>query len=42
MEKENNIQAIKLTHPKLLQVVETGIRLGQPVLIENIEEILDP
>jgi len=38
MEKENNIQAIKLSNPKFLQIVETGIRMGLPILLENIEE----
>ena len=42
MERDNNIQATKLSNPKFLQVVETGIRLGQPVLLENIDETLDP
>ena len=42
MEKDNNIQAVKPSNPKFLQVVETGIRLGQPVLLENIGEGLDP
>lgn len=42
MEKENNLQAVKLSNPRFLPVVENGIRLGQPVLIENIGEQLDP
>lgn len=42
MEKENNIQIIKLSNPKFLQIVENGIRMGMPVLLENVEEILDP
>jgi len=42
MEKENNLQVIKLSNPKFLQIVETGIRMGLPVLLENIEEQLDP
>lgn len=42
MEKENNLQVIKLSNPKFLQIVETGIRMGLPVLLENIEEVLDP
>ena len=42
MEKENNIHSIKLSNPKFLQIVENAIRLGQPVLIENIDETLDP
>lgn len=42
MEKDNNIQAIKLSNPKFLPIIETAIRLGQPVLLENVEEQLDP
>lgn len=42
MEKENNVQAVKLSNPRFLPVVENGIRLGQPVLLENIGEVLDP
>ena len=42
MEKENNLQVIKLSYAKFLQVVENGIRMGQPILLENIEETLDP
>jgi len=33
---------MKLSNPKFLQIIETGIRLGQPVLLENIDEALDP
>jgi len=42
MEKDNNLQTIKLSNPKFLQIIENGIRLGQPILLENIEEQLDP
>jgi dynein heavy chain len=42
MEKENNCQVIKLSHNKFLQIVENSIRLGLPVLLENILETLDP
>lgn len=42
MEKENNIKSVKLSNPKFLPMIENGIRLGQPVLIENIGETLDP
>ncbi len=42
MEKENNLQVIKLSYAKFLQVIENGIRMGQPVLLENIDETLDP
>lgn len=42
MEKDNNLKVIKLSNPKFLKIVEDSIRLGNPVLLENIEEILDP
>jgi len=42
MEKENNCQVIKLSNNKFLQIVENSIRMGMPVLLENIEEQLDP
>ena len=42
MEKENNIQVIELSNPKFLQIIENSIRMGMPVLLENIEETLDP
>jgi len=42
MEKENQLQVTKLSNIKFLQIVENGIRLGNPVLIENIDESLDP
>ena len=42
MEKENNLQVIKLTNPKFLNICDNSIRLGYPVLLENIAETLDP
>lgn len=42
MEKDNNLQVIKLSYNKFLQVVENGVRMGNPVLLENIDESLDP
>ena len=42
MEKDNNLQVIKLSDPKKGQYLMNGIRLGQPVLLENIKEFLDP
>jgi dynein heavy chain, axonemal len=41
-EKDNNLQTIKLSNPKFLGVVELAIRYGQPVLLENVGEVLDP
>ena len=31
-----------LNHPKFYRILENCIRFGQPLLIENIEEELDP
>lgn len=42
MEKENKINVIKLSNPKFLKIIEDSIRNGLPVLLENIEETLDP
>ena len=42
MEKENNLQVIKLSNPKFLNICDTAIRLGYSVLLENIQETLDP
>jgi len=42
MEKSNNLKIIKLSNPKFLNIVDTSIRMGFPVLLENIEETLDP
>jgi len=41
-EKDNNLQTIKLSNAKFLGVVELAIRYGQPVLLENVGEVLDP
>ena len=32
----------KLSNDKFLKLIEAAIRLGQPVLLENIDETLDP
>ncbi|TGZ67987.1 hypothetical protein CRM22_004505 [Opisthorchis felineus] len=42
MEEENNLQVIKLTDMNLLRSLETCIRLGYPMLIEDVGETLDP
>jgi len=41
-EKDNGLQVTKLSNPKFLALVELGIRYGQPVLIENVGDTLDP
>jgi len=42
MEKTNNHKVIKLSNPKFLNIIDTSIRMGFPVLLENVEEKLDP
>jgi len=42
MERDNNIQVIKLSTPKFQNVLTNSIKLGQTVLLENIDEQLDP
>ena len=42
MEKENNLQVTKLSNPKFLKIIEVCLPAGNPVLIENIDESLDP
>lgn len=42
MEKQNNHKVIKLSNPKFLTIIDNAIRLGFPVLLENVEEKLDP
>ena len=41
-EKSNRIQVIKLTESTYLRTLENCIRVGNPVLLENVEEKLDP
>lgn len=42
MEKHNSHKVIKLSNPKFLNIIESSIRMGFPVLLENVEEKLDP
>ena len=42
MYKENNLQLCKLSDANFLRTLENGIRYGNPVLLENVEEELDP
>lgn len=42
MQKENGLQVIKLSDSKFITRVDPCIRNGQPVLLENILETLDP
>jgi len=41
MDRET-IKTIKLTELNYAKTLETGIRFGNPVLLENVEEKLDP
>jgi dynein heavy chain, axonemal len=40
--RENKLQIIKLSQADFLRTLENAIRFGQPVLLENVEEELDP
>jgi len=42
MEKANNLTYFKMFNPKMAQFITLSIKNGKPVLLENIEEILDP
>ena len=42
MERENNVQVIKLTDGDYLRTLENAIQFGLPVLLENVKEELDP
>jgi len=41
MDRET-IKVIKLTDLNYAKTLETGIRFGNPILLENVEETLDP
>lgn len=42
MYKNEQLQVCKLTETNFLRTLENGIRFGRPVLLENVEEELDP
>jgi dynein heavy chain len=42
MEKDNKLVLLKLTTPNFLRSVSAAVRIGQPCLVEDIEEALDP
>lgn len=42
MELPNNLKIIKLTDSNFLRILEMAIRLGYPVLLEEVGETLDP
>ncbi|KAL7709827.1 dynein heavy chain cytosolic putative [Lotmaria passim] len=41
MEQERNLRVVKLTDPNYMRTLENAIRVGLPVLIENVGESLD-
>lgn len=42
MEQDNNLKVCKLTDSNLIRILEAAIRLGTPVLIQEVGEVLDP
>uniref|UniRef100_A0A336LHG4 CSON012522 protein n=1 Tax=Culicoides sonorensis TaxID=179676 RepID=A0A336LHG4_CULSO len=42
LEKENDLKVTKLSDPMLMRLIESAIRQGSPILIEEIGETLDP
>lgn len=42
MEAENNIKISEMNNPNLMRIIENCIRLGLPVMIYNVGEVLDP
>jgi len=42
MERSRKLKICKMTQSDFLRTLENSIRVGQPVLMENIEEFLDP
>ncbi|KAF2360955.1 Dynein heavy chain AAA module D4 [Trinorchestia longiramus] len=42
MEKDNSLQVLKLSDPDFIRALENCVQYGQPVLLENVSEELDP
>ncbi|XP_050519336.1 dynein axonemal heavy chain 6 [Diabrotica virgifera virgifera] len=42
LETENQLKVIKLTDSNFMRTVETAVTIGIPVLLEEVEEALDP
>jgi len=42
MEKERQVRIMKFTDGNYLKLLEAGIRMGNPVLMENVGEEMDP
>ena len=41
MEKDNNLDIIKLSEKDYLRTLENGVRFGKPVILENVAEVLE-
>jgi dynein heavy chain, axonemal len=41
MERDNNLKIIKLSDPNYMRTLENAVKVGLPVLLENIEEQVD-
>jgi len=42
MEKEKSCKIVKFSDASYLKILEASIRLGHPVMIENVGEDMDP
>eukprot|EP01138_Halocafeteria_seosinensis_P015539 gb/GECG01015857.1/.p1 GENE.gb/GECG01015857.1/~~gb/GECG01015857.1/.p1 ORF type:complete len:1604 (+),score=253.95 gb/GECG01015857.1/:1-4812(+) len=42
MERDSNLKIIKLTDKNFLRTLENSVQVGVPVLLENVDEKLDP
>lgn len=42
MESKNGLRVVRLSDANLLRILESSIRLGNPVLLEDIGDSLDP
>lgn len=42
MESKNGLRTVRLTDSNLLRILESSIRIGNPVLLEDIGDTLDP
>lgn len=42
MESKNGLRVVRLTDTNLLRTLESSIRIGNPVLLEEIGDTLDP
>lgn len=42
MEKDNDLIIIKFTTANFLRTMSSAVSIGKPVLVEDVEEYLDP